>query len=131
MKPFDYYSKPEIPYPNKKNYITYYAYSEGECLYKGSNFYTSKQEVEKDYPNAVIQVVLDEEVYKAHLKQYTEETQKLNQEFQDDLFEEFGVTNNPKRHKCFCYAWYRGHSSGYSEVYGVFGDIVELIIDEY
>jgi len=29
MKPFDYYSKPQTLYPNKKDYITSYVYDKG------------------------------------------------------------------------------------------------------
>lgn len=129
MKPFDYYSKTKTLYPNKKDYTTFYAYDKGECLNIRSNFYTSKREVERDYPNAVIQEVLDEEAYKAHRKEYIDESAKLHQEFQDDLFKEFNVTDNPKRFKCFELAWDRGHAYGLSEVYNCFSDFVELIYD--
>lgn len=129
MKPFDYYSKPQTLYPNKKDYITFYAYDKGECLDIRPNFYTSKKEVEGDYPNAVIQEVLDEETYKAHRKEYDAESAKLHQEFVKDLFEDYGVSDNPKRFKCFELAWEHGHSSGLEEVYNYFGDFVELIRD--
>jgi hypothetical protein len=129
MKPFDYYSKPQTLYPNKKDYITFYAYDKGECLDIRPNFYTSKKQVEGDYPNAVIQEVLDEDVYKAHRKEYDAESAKLHQEFQNDLFEDYDVSDNPKRFKCFELAWEHGHSSGLEEVYNYFGDFVELIRD--
>jgi hypothetical protein len=129
MKPFDYYSKPQTLYPNKKDYITFYAYDKGECLDIRPNFYTSKKQVEGDYPNAVIQEVLDEDVYKAHRKEYDVESAKLHQEFQNDLFEDYDVSDNPKRFKCFELAWEHGHSSGLEEVYNYFGDFVELIRD--
>jgi hypothetical protein len=129
MKPFDYYSKPQTLYPNKKDYITFYAYDKGECLDIRPNFYTSKKQVEGDYPNAVIQEVLDKEAYEAHRKEYNDESAKLHQEFKNDLFEEFGVSDNPKRNKCFDLAWEHGHPSGYEEVYNYFGDFVDLIRD--
>jgi hypothetical protein len=58
---------------------------------------------------------------------YEKESSKLYNLFAEDLFEEFGVTNNPKKDKCFARAWEHGHSSGYSEVYNYFSDFVELI----
>jgi hypothetical protein len=127
MKPFDYYDKPKTIYPNKGDYITYYVYDKGECLYKGSTFYTSKQEVKEDYPNAVIQEVLDEDTYKAHLKEYKDECSKLREEFAKDLFEDFGVSDNPKRYKALHYAQEKGNE--YREIYDIFCDIVELIED--
>jgi hypothetical protein len=129
MKPFDYYSKPQTLYPHRKDYTTFYAYDKGECLDIRPNFYTSKKQVEGDYPNAVIQEVLDEDVYKAHRKEYDAESAKLHQEFQNDLFEDYDVSDNPKRFKCFELAWEHGHSSGLEEVYNYFGDFVELIRD--
>ena len=127
MKPFDYYSKPQTFYPNKTDYITFFVYDKGKLLYEG-NYYT-KNELKISYPNAVIQEVLDEETYKAHRKDYDAECAKLEQEFQDDLFAEFNVTDNPKRFKCFELAWDKGHAYGHSEVYSYFSDFVELIYD--
>ena len=127
MKPFDYYSKPQIDYPNKKDYITFYVYDKGECLWSGFHWIKDKAELKEEYPNALIQEVLDEDAYKAHQKQYAEETHKLEEEFKNDLFGEYSVRDNPKRFKCFELAWEHGHSSGHSEVYNYFGDFVELI----
>jgi predicted nucleic acid-binding protein len=129
MKPFDYYSKPQTAYPNKQNYIKYYVYDRGEVLWSAFGYEKSKAELEKEYPDAVIQEVLDKEGYKEHKKQYGEETHKLHEEFVNDLFEEFGVTDNPKRHKAFQVAWEKGHANGFEEVYNEFYDLVELIKD--
>ena len=129
MKPFDYYSKLQTLYPNKKDYITIYVYDKGEVVTKTRAFEKSKKVLMDEYPNAVIQEVLDEEAYQAHRKEYDDESAKLDQEFQDDLFAEFNVTDNPKRIKCFELAWDKGHAYGYQEVYGYFSDFVELIYD--
>lgn len=129
MKPFDYYSKPQIDYPNKKNYITSYAYDKGECLWSGPTWEKDKAELKEEYPNALIQEVLDEEAYRADLKEYNDESAKLHREFQNDLFEDYGVSDNPKRFLCFELAWEHGHSSGLGEVYDYFEDLVVLIQD--
>jgi phosphomannomutase len=129
MKPFDYYSKPQTLYPNKQNYISYYVYDKGKVLWSGHDYEKTKSELEKEYPDAVIQVVMDNEGYNEHKKQYGEETHKLYEEFVNDLFEEFGVTDNPKRHKAFQVAWQQGHAYGFEEVYNKFDDLVELIRD--
>jgi hypothetical protein len=127
MKPFDYYSKPQTVYPNKKDYITYYVYNKGNVLYCGG--YQALSNLKKHYPNAVIQEVLDEDAYEAQCKQYSDESSKLHLEFLKDLFDDYGVSDNPKRYKCFDLAWEHGHSSGLKEVYNYFGDFVELIRD--
>ena len=133
MKPFDYYSKTQIPYPNKKDYTTFYVYDKGVCILEEKSSSTTgsiaKSHLKQKYPNAVIQEVLDEEGYKAHQKQYGEERHKLKEEFVNDLFEEFGVGDNLKRHKAFDLAWEKGHANGLEEVYNEFYDLVELIRD--
>jgi hypothetical protein len=129
MKPFDYYSKPQTLYPDKLNYITYYVYDKGKVLWSGSSWEKNKSSLKEKYPNAVIQEVLDNEGYKAHQIQYGEEKHKLHEEFVNDLFENFNVTDNPKRHKAFDLAWEKGHANGLEEVYNEFYDLVELIKD--
>jgi len=129
MKPFDYYSKSQTAYPNKKDYITFYVYDKGECLWSGPTWEKDKAELKEEYPNALIQEVLDEEGYKAHHLQYTDEKHKLHKEFVNDLFEEFGVSDNLKRYKAFNLAWEKGHANGLGEVYNKFDDLVELIKD--
>ena len=126
MKPFDYYSKPQTLYPNKKDYTTYYVYDNGEVLYCGTCINQPVSKLKEDYPNSVIQEVLDKEAYEAHRKEYDAESSKLHQEFVKDLFEEFGVCNNPKSIRCFELAWEHGHPSGYEEVYNC---LINLIND--
>lgn len=48
-------------------------------------------------------------------------------EFKKDLFEEYGVSNNPKAEKCYSIAYELGHSNGYNEIGYYFSEIVELI----
>lgn len=133
MKPFKYYSKLQTLYPNKKDYITFYVYDKGECICeeKSSSATGSitKSHLNQKYPNAVIQEVFDENAYKVHRKEYENEHNKFYREFQNDLFEEYGVSDNPKRFNCFDLAWEHGHPSGYEEVYNYFSDFVELIKD--
>ena len=127
MKPFDYYSKPQIDYPNKKDYITSYVYDKGVVLWSGPTWEKDKAELKEEYPNALIQEVLDEDAYKARRQEYDVESAKLDREFQNDLFEDYGVSDNPKRFLCYQLAWEHGHSSGLADIYGYFGDFVELI----
>ena len=127
MKPFDYYSKPQTSYPNKKDYITSYVYDKGVVLWSGPTWEKDKAELKEEYPNALIQEILDEDAYKAQRKKYTDEEFNLQLQFQNDLFEEYGVSDNPKRFKCFQLAWEQGHAHGLEEVYNKFDDLVELI----
>lgn len=59
--------------------------------------------------------------------EYVKDENRLVQQFKNDLFEEFDVTNNPKRDLCYAKAWEHGHSAGLAEVANYFSDFVELI----
>lgn len=59
---------------------------------------------------------------------YNAETIRLTNLFKADLFEEYGVADNPKADDAFNLAWQHGHSAGYSEVANYFDDFVRLIL---
>lgn len=71
------------------------------------------------------------EKYRKELREaknkYSEEHSKLQIEFKLALFEEYNVSDNPKREKAFSIAWEKGHSNGLNEVESEFSDLVELI----
>lgn len=52
---------------------------------------------------------------------------EARERFKKDLFEYYGISNNPKKDKAWSYAWDHGHSSGFYEVAQVMGEIVDLI----
>jgi len=62
-------------------------------------------------------------------KLYREEVARLHNLFEEDLYREFDVQDNPRRENAFSYAWQEGHAYGYREVYVVFSDVVGLIRD--
>jgi hypothetical protein len=129
MKNFDYYTKPNIFYPRKQDYITYYVYNEGKVITKTVGYEKSKTLLKYEYPGAVIQEILDKKAFEEHQRQFDEELQSRLEEFKNDLYEEFGVSDNPKRHKAYEYAWENESSYGLSKVHEVFGQLVELIED--
>lgn len=55
------------------------------------------------------------------------EQARLQDVFKQDMFEELGITNNPRREKLFEIAWEMGHSEGYSGVYNAALDLLPLI----
>jgi hypothetical protein len=125
MKPFDYYGTADIPYPVKSEYVTIYVYSKGEILWQG--FEGSEAEVRNLYPDALIESHLDEEAYRERVGAHRDAMAKKENEFIQDLFEEFGVTDNPKKGLCYSIAYADGHAYGFSEIYSKFSDLVELI----
>lgn len=128
MKNFDYYSKPQTPYPNKNAYTTVYLYDKGEVLWYGS-LYDYTTEIKQKYPNAVVQQTVNEEQLKDHRKAYGEEVHQLQEEFIHDLFKYYGVEDNPKREAAYALAYEYGHSSGLSEITNYFSELVNLIKD--
>lgn len=130
MKPFEYYNKTTNSYPQKKDYMKHYLYDNGKCIFE--NYHEQYHQAEKmqvfsKHPNAVKQTILDKVNYDAAIAAYTEELNSSIREFKKDLFAEFGVSNNPKAELCYSLAYDRGHSSGFSEIYNEFSDLVKLI----
>lgn len=130
MKPFEYYSTPQTICPNEEDCTTIYVYDKGELLFVGFSSTNTKNELMQTYPNAVIQEVLDEEKYRSQINQFYDEIHKLHREFESDLFEEFGVSDNPKRFlllqkvkdiQCAI------DVSDFDEIYDLFGNLVDLI----
>lgn len=126
MKPFDYYSNVG-PYPLKKDSTNFHVYFKGKKVGTWHATGISKRELVKSYPSAVIEEDFDAEAFSYALNKYNVKAGQLREEFIQDLFKEFDVSDNPKARKCYDIAYGRGHSYGYSEVYNEFADLVELI----
>ena len=73
--------------------------------------------------------VLDEISFNAHMKHYQEENRRLQEEFRNDLIEEYEMTGHPKANKIFDKAWELGSSKGLEEVEYYFQDLVSLFED--
>jgi hypothetical protein len=125
MKPFNYYETADIPYPVKSAYETIYVYRKGEILLQSVG--VSLTEVRKLYPDALIETHLDKDAFKEQVSLHRTALAEKEREFIKDLFEEFGVTDNPKKELCYSIAYDMGHAYGFSEVYSKFSDLVELI----
>jgi len=129
MKPFEYYLKPQTTCPDRRDYTTFYAYDKGELLASGPTTNFVKSNFKEDHPDVVIQEVMDEDAYKAHTRKYNTESAELHAEFQNDLYQDYDVADNPKRLRCFELAQQYGHGLSLQGVYHCFEDFVELIQD--
>ena len=111
----------KMPYPNKNDFTTLHVYQGGTVLYSGP--------VDNKPANVsgVVERTIDKEALQSARQAYGAENARLIRLFQDDLFEENGVTDNPKRFKAYDLAWEHGHSSGMSEVVLFFEELVDLI----
>lgn len=87
----------------------------------------SKPNELRQYADALEQYDKDKQEYENQVKPLRDEASERYDEFKRDLFDEYGVTDNPKRDKCYAIAYEYGHSSGCGEIHSYFCNIVELI----
>lgn len=60
---------------------------------------------------------------------YNAEESRVIEKFKADMFDDLGISDNPKRNELYRVAWDYGHSSGIQEVYNYALDLVDLIKD--
>lgn len=60
-------------------------------------------------------------------KLYRDQMSECAKKFEDDLAEEFGVEDNPKKELLFSIAWEKGHANGLTEVYNEYAELYRLI----
>jgi hypothetical protein len=60
-------------------------------------------------------------------KAYGKEDGRLYEKFYNDIREDFGIKDEALHARIFAYAWDKGHSSGYHEVYLEYENIVDVI----
>ena len=68
------------------------------------------------------------EEFDAKRKAYRDEDKRLYEQFKKDLFEEYGVTNNPKVEQAYSLAYAYGHSCGLNSIESYFSELVDLIV---
>lgn len=118
---FDKYVNP-LPFPSKQHFTTFYHYKGGKLI----------GESKTDQPmteGGVVEKIVDEAAYKAAREAYYKEENRVLETFADDLAEEFGISNHPKKDKFISLCWQEGHSGGFSEVYNVACTWIELLED--
>lgn len=120
---FDRYQA-TLPYPRKKDYTVVYVTFRGELVGKWSN--TEWYQL-KEKPNGTTENAVDDDAYLAAMNAYRAEKNRLFEQFKADMFEYFGVTNNPKVGKAWEIANDRGDTI--QDKFDEFEEIVELIQD--
>lgn len=111
-------------YENKLKFPDYNPYKERKELkelLKNKNL-SPAQQMRIQELEAIINPIEEQE------RLYHEENARLYKLWKDDMFEEYGVKDNPKVEKAFSIAWDYGHSNGgYENVECYFSDLVDLI----
>lgn len=69
-----------------------------------------------------------EKKYRELKEAYEKRGAELLEQFKQDLFEDLGITDNPKKDKLFSIAWDKGHGSGFGDVYSEACSMVDLIL---
>ena len=101
MKPYDYYSDAG-EYPVKPN--------------KPIMAHNATSSEAKTYADLLVSYEKQLELHKAKMNAYREKKASLHIEFKHDLFQEHGVSDNPKAEMCFEIACEDAHAYGYQEV---------------
>lgn len=116
MKDFEYYKTNKYKYPTwshkcscEKSMMQKTEKDSKFCQYCGDKLY-------EQYLVAV---------YKDDMKKYNSGQIRLHEEFKSDCFEEFGLKDHPNKDNIFGYAWMKGHSGGFNDVYSVLSDMDE------
>jgi len=139
--------KHHVLYPHRSDYTSFHVYKRGAVLFSGKMeqlIQKFKDDCPQDAPiggaglgvfittwlknnGYTVERDIDTEKYQEHMNMYRQAEQQIAQTFKRDLFEEFGVMENPKKELCYQKAYENGHSGGWSEIYNTFADLVDLI----
>jgi hypothetical protein len=127
MKPFDYYETTPIKRPTVNDYKTYYIYNDGQQIWEGSyDDYQNNPNV--PFPKGfTFDSVFKEDEYKTQWDLYIEDRLRLTEEFKEDLFAEFSVSDHPKKDLCYKIACEITDVSTIENVYENFEILVDLI----
>lgn len=113
--------KNTFTYPNCKDYSTTYYYKNGKVV---ATVTTGSLSI-VDYSTK--ETVIDEEKFKKAEEEYYAEERRLADMFINDLFDDLGISDNPKRHLLYSKAYDYSHSDDYEEIYNVACNLVYLI----
>lgn len=82
---------------------------------------------EAEFTAKTIEYFNAREDYDKKVKSWNAKCNRLEQEFKHDLFEELGLTENPKADLLYSKAWEYGHSAGFEEVFYYASELADLI----
>lgn len=121
----NYYYKIDMPKPLRENFTKYYVYKQGKILFEGNNKEYIEFKLNKGLKDTVSDTVFDSDEYKLNYDKYLQLKKDKEAEFLIDLFEEFGVSDNPKNTMLF--EKITSIHSDKQEIYDAFELYVDLI----
>lgn len=113
------------PYPSKADFTYTYYYKAGQLVATSivDNLNHIIKEVE--LKDCTKEEDFDSIAFQLERRKYSENGDKLLEQFKADLADELGLTGHPKWDKLFSMAWDMGH--GYQEVCDYASDLAELL----
>jgi len=75
-----------------------------------------------------IELITAQNIQEEQKKAYEAEEIKIRKQIKSDIFEDLGITENPKAEKLWDIAYQHGRHSGYNAIYAYASDLVELIM---
>jgi len=123
------YYKTKVAYPSRADFTMVYVTKKGSFVMSCS---LADWSIRINKPEGTVEKDVNEEAYKAAMKEYHKDQARLNLAFRHDLENEYGVSrdSNPdKADKLYSLAWDYGHSAGYGEVESHYDTFSELVRD--
>lgn len=123
------YYKTKVPYPSRTDFTMVYVTKKGVHI---GTWYAAEWAKLTPKPKGTVEKDVNEDKYKAAMKEYHKDQARLNLAFRHDLEREYDVSrdSNPdKADKLYSIAWDYGHSSGHGEVESYYDTLSELVHD--
>jgi hypothetical protein len=130
MKPLEYYTTVSVKQPTRDEFTDVFVYSRGEVVFKGP-FIEYGPQANVRFKDMLVEKVLNEEGFKSQRMAYNAEATRLRAEFKNDLFHEYGVTQNPKAELAYSMAMehYDGYGTKLQDAVDHFEQLVPLFKD--
>jgi hypothetical protein len=130
MKPLEYYITVNVKMPTRDEFTDVFVYSRGKVVFQGP-FLEYKPQAEGNFKGMLVEKFLNEEGFKNQRIAYGAEEARLRAEFKADLFEEYGVTRNPKSELAYSMAMdhYNGYGCKLQDAVDHFEQLVPLFKD--
>lgn len=117
-------------YPNKSDYTKTFYYKEGVCVATVANGvieWTAGDGNRARLLTCAKDSVFDRAAYEKARDAASRRQAALEAQFKRDLFEDLGITGNPRADKLYDVAWKLGHGVDLDKIYSIASDLVKLI----
>lgn len=114
-------------YPNKSDYTKTFYYKEGVCVGAAVRAVAARVGNSDQLMTRDEDSVFDRAAYEKARDVASRRHAALEAQFKRDLFEDLGITGNPRADKLYDVAWKLGHGVDLDKIYSIASDLVKLI----